>query len=181
MRILTIILLLSFLSIINPLGINPLGINLPGINLVGAGQTIRNPKLSGADLAAAQGVTEEEAGSAGELVYATRLDAITRGSYDSLIVIYARAEGAGKNYYALVVQDGRKYRLARDGSGRALAAGDRFLRMGLRHEEGKSPILRLMAATQPGEGSEGRQRNLDFRFDGTEFKMIGESVTSLAR
>ena len=101
MRILTIILFLSFLSIIN----------LPSADL--AGQTIRNPKLSGADLAAAQSVTEEEAGSAGELVYATRLDAITRGSYDSLIVIYARAEGTGKNYYARVVQDGRKYRLAR--------------------------------------------------------------------
>jgi hypothetical protein len=155
---------------------------------VATAQTVRNPKLSADDLSTAQTLTREEAGENGELVYATRIDAINQRSYDCLIVIYARVVNGQKETFALIRQTTpggpKKYRLAVDqakSSGRVLPVGDRYLRMGLRHEAGTTPILRLMSATREDKESEERQRNLDFQFDGAQFKLIGETITSLAR
>jgi hypothetical protein len=158
------------------------------LSVVVTAQTVRNPKLSAEDLATAQTLTREEAGENGELVYATRIDAIAQRSYDCLIVIYAQVVNGQKETFALIQQttaEGpKKYRLAVDqarSNGRVLPVGDRYLRMGLRHEAGNAPVLRLMAATRENKESEERQRNLDFQFDGKQFKLIGETLTSLAR
>ncbi|HZS05173.1 MAG TPA: hypothetical protein VFD58_10095 [Blastocatellia bacterium] len=146
-------------------------------------QTIRNPKLGEQDLAAARAITSEAGGEKAELTYAVRIDAIEKGRFDTLVVIYARPASGGPDYFALVVQEDKKYRLAVDGSGRALKSGDQFLRMGLRHEEGKAPLLRLMGAVtergRPGAGQ--RQRNVDYRFNGTEFVVVDQSVVQLPK
>ncbi len=146
-----------------------------------AGQTVRNPKLSATDLAAAREATKEAGGAEAELVYSARIDAVTKGTFDSLVVIYSKAAGGSKDYYALVVRDGQKHSLAGEKSGRALPSGDRFLRIGLRHQDGKSPLLRVMGATGPAGQPEERQRNLDFQFTGKEFELVAESTASVAR
>jgi hypothetical protein len=144
-------------------------------------QIVRNPKLSPRDLSTAQDETRGAGGAGSELVYAVRIDAIQKGSFDSLVVIYAKPGKAGKDYFGLVVRDGKKYRLNLDQSGRALPSGDRFLRIGLRHEDSGAPLLRLMGATtEPGKTGEW-QRNLDFRFNGTEFALIGQSTMPLPK
>jgi hypothetical protein len=52
--------------------------------------------------------------------------------------------------------------------------------MGLKREECESPILRLIAATtDPKQGE--RQRNVDHRFNGTEFVIESKSLTRIAR
>jgi hypothetical protein len=143
-------------------------------------QLARNPKIAPADLEAAKAETRESGGPGAELIYAARLDAIQKGSFDSLIVIYAKAVKNGKDYYALVLREGKKHPLAFDRQGRALKAGDKFLRMGLKHEDGKSPILRLIASTTDPKLGE-QQRNLDFQFDGNGFTVVGQSTTALAK
>lgn len=140
----------------------------------------RNPKLAAPDLEAAQAEAAASGGVNAELLYAARLDAVQKGSFDSLIVIYARPVKGGKDYYAVILREGGKLPLAIDKQGRALKAGDKFLRMGLKHEEGKSPILRLIASgVEPGKGEQ--QRNLDFRFNGTAFALETQSVVPLAK
>jgi hypothetical protein len=143
-------------------------------------QVVRNPKLSPKDLDTAQSITKEAGGATAELIYTTRLDAIQRGSFDSLVVIYAKASKGGKDYYALVAQNGKNYPLIYDKQGRALKAGDKFLRIGLKHEDGKPPLLRLMGAFTSSDKSE-MQRNLDFQFGGNGFALVDQSSSLLAR
>ena len=143
-------------------------------------QLARNPKIAPADLEVAKAETREAGGATAELIYAARLDAIQKGSFDSLIVIYAKAVKGGKDYYAVVLRDGRKHPLAFDKQGRALKSGDKFLRMGLKHEEGKSPIVRLIGATTDPKLGE-QQRNLDFRFNGSDFVVESQSLTAIAK
>ncbi len=151
-----------------------------GLSSEAAAQLARNPKISPPDLEAAQAETRESGGANAELIYAARLDAIQKGSFDSLIVIYAKAVKNGKDYFAVVLRDGKKHPLAFDQQGRALKSGDKYLRIGLKHEEGKSPILRLIAATtEPKLGEQ--QRNLDFRFNGTDFAVESQSLTAIAK
>ena len=143
-------------------------------------QLASNPKLAAADLEAAQAETLASGGDKAELIYAARLDAMQKGSFDSLIVIYAKPARAGKDYYAVVLREAQKYPLAFDKQGRALKSGDKYLRMGLRHEEGKSPILRLIGSTtDPVKGQQ--QRNLDFRFNGSSFVLENQSVAPMAK
>jgi hypothetical protein len=142
-----------------------------------------NPKISQPDFDAATAETLASGGEKAELVYAARIDAVTRGAYDSLIVIYAKPAKAGKDHFATILREGQKFPLVfdkKDKPGRALNPGDRFLQIGLRHEEGKSPLLRLMALTTDKEKGEQR-RNLDFQFNGTEFAMLGQSTMPLPK
>lgn len=143
-------------------------------------QLARNPKISPADLEAAKAETRESGGANAELIYAARLDAVQKGSFDSLIVIYAKAVKGGKDYFAVILREGKKFPLAFDKQGRALKPGDKYLHMGLRHEEGKPPILRLVGATTDPKLGE-QQRNLDFQFNGSEFTLTNQSVTSRAK
>ncbi|MEP7340708.1 MAG: SDR family NAD(P)-dependent oxidoreductase [Acidobacteriota bacterium] len=79
-----------------------------------------------------------------------RIDSVQRGSYDSLIVIYQKPAKAGKDCFAFVLREGQRVPLVfdkQDKQGRALKSGDKLLRIGLKHEEGKSPLLRLIAST----------------------------------
>lgn len=146
-----------------------------------AAQTVPNPKLGESDLGAAQAEANTAGGADAELTYAARIDAVEHGKFDSLIVIYAKPGKSGKEYFGLVVRDGKQYHLSLDKSGLALKSGDRFLRIGLRHEEGKAPLLRLMGATtEPGKTGEW-QRNVDFQFNGSEFALIGQSTVPLPK
>ncbi len=143
-------------------------------------QTIRNPKLSQKDLESAQSITREAGGANAELIYTTRLDAVQKGSYDSLVVVYAKATKGGKDYFALVAREGKNYPMIYDKQGRALKSGDNFLRIGLKHEEGKSPLLRLIGSfTDPAKGE--MQRNVDYQFGGSGFAMIDQSMAMLAK
>lgn len=122
-------------------------------------QMIANKKLSPSDLEAAQSEAKSAGGKDVQLIYATRLDAVQKGSFDSLVVIYAK----GKDTLAMVVRSGKRYMLKADESGQAIKAGDQFQRMGVRYEEGKAPVLRMFALNG------GALRSVDFRFNGTEF------------
>ncbi len=145
-----------------------------------AAQLARNPKISAPDLEAAQAETALAGGTNAELIYAARLDAVQKGSFDCLIVIYAKPVKNGKDYYAVILREEKKLPLALDKTGRALKPGDQFLRMGLRHEDGKSPLLRLIAsAKDPAKGEQ--QRNLDYRFNGTDFALESQSLVPLAK
>jgi len=119
-------------------------------------------------------------GEGAELTYATRIDAAEKGSFDTLIVIYAKPARGGKDYFGLVVRGEQKLPLKFDKSGRALKQGDQFLRMGLRHAEGKPPVLRLIAAAkEAGQGE--MQRNVDYQFDGQNFALISQTLSPLAK
>ena len=143
-------------------------------------QLARNPKLGAADLEAAQAETLQTGGANAELIYAARLDAVLKGSFDSLIVIYAKPVKNGKDYFAVVLREGQKFPLAFDKQGRALKSGDKYSRIGLKHEEGKSPLIRLIGEiTDPIKGSQ--QRNLDFRFTGNQFVLENQSVMPIAK
>ena len=143
-------------------------------------QLASNPKLSAPDLQAAQTEARESGGANAELIYANRLDAVQKGVYDSLIVIYAKAIKGGKDYFAVIQREGKKFPLSLDKGGQALKSGDKFLRMGLKHEDGKAPILRLIASTtDPKQGE--RQRNVDFRFNGTEFVVESQSLMQASK
>jgi len=144
-------------------------------------QLARNPKLSPSDLAAAQSEAREAGGADAELIYAARIDVVEKGSFDSLVVIYAKPVKSGQDYFGLVVRDGQKYHLSIDRPGRALRSGDRFLKIGLRHEEGKSPLLRLMGATREAKMPGELQRNVDFQFNGSEFVLVGQSTMPLPK
>ncbi len=142
---------------------------------------VRNPKLSSKDLDTAQSKTKQSGGNTAELIYAARLDLFQKGSYDSLIVVYAKAVKNGKDYYAMVLKDDKSYPISYDQQGRALKSGDKFLRMGLKHEEGKAaPLLRLIGATIDQTKGE-QQRNIDFRFNGTEFALESQSLMPIAK
>ena len=139
-------------------------------------QTIKNPKLSSDDRNAASSAAKAVQGDTAELVYAARLDAVEKGKYDCLVVISSIGAGKSRRYIAQVVRPGETLKLIGGENGNALPGGDVFLRMGLRYQEGKAGILRLMSQTP-----EDKQRNLDFQFNGTEFALLGQSQTSLAR
>lgn len=145
------------------------------------GQTVRNPRLAPADLEGARSATRESGGAEAELVYATRIDAVAKGTLDSLVVIFSKGKAPTKEFHALVVREGEKYPLVGDKSGRAVPLGDRFLRIGLRHEAGKAPLLRIMSAIGASGEADERQRNLDFQFNGKEFALVGESTATPAR
>lgn len=146
-----------------------------------AGQLVRNPRLSAPDLEAARAATKETGGDGAELVYATRIDAVAKGSFDSLVVILSKSSNSAKEFYAMVVREGKRLPLSVDKTGKALPDGDRFLRIGLRHEADKPPILRIMSAIGPAGQPDERQRNLDFQFNGSEFALVGQSTASAAR
>ncbi|MDX2040235.1 MAG: hypothetical protein SF097_03255 [Acidobacteriota bacterium] len=142
-----------------------------------------NPKIALPDFEAAKAETLASGGEQAELIYAARIDAVTRGAYDSLIVVYAKPAKTGQDYFALILREGQKLPLIadkKDKLARAFPAGDKYLRMGLRHEEGKAPLIRLMAATNDKEKGE-QQRNLDFQFNGSEFVLVAESVMPLPK
>jgi len=120
-------------------------------------------------------------GDTAELIYAARLDAVEKGKYDCLVVISSIGAGQSKRYIAQVVRPGNTYKLVGGQNGNALPAGDTYLRMGLRYQEGKSSILRLMSVMTETSTNIDKQRNLDFQFNGTEFVLLGQSVTSVAR
>ncbi len=146
-------------------------------------QLARNPKIAAPDLETAQAETLALGGEQAELIYAARIDAVTRGVYDSLIVVYAKPAKTGQDYFALILREGQKFPLIadkKDKLARAFPSGNRYLRMGLRHEEGKAPLIRLMAATNDKEKGE-QQRNLDFQFNGSEFVLVAESLMPLPR
>jgi len=147
----------------------------------GFSQTVRNPKLASADLEAAKEATRAGGGNTAELVYAARIDAVTKGTFDSLVVVYSTVAGTGKLYYAVVLREGQTLRLPGEKSGTALPKGDRFLRIGLRHEADKAPLLRLMGGIGEAGAADEQQRNLDFRFNGKEFELVGQSVMKSAR
>ena len=160
-----------------------LSCTLPLIFVMGIayGQIARNPKLSATDLDSAQTATREAGGAEAQLVYAIRIDAVAKGSFDSLVVIYSKAGEPAKEYYGIVLREGRQFPLVGGKRGMAFPMGDRFLRIGLRHEAGAAPTLRLMSATTESGQPEERQRNLDFQFNGTEFALTGQSISSVAR
>ncbi len=142
-----------------------------------------NPKISQPDFDAATAEVLAAGGEKAELVYAARIDAVERGSYDSLIVIYAKVTKTGKDHFAVILRAEQKFPLVfdkRDKPGRALKPGDKFLQIGLKQEEGKSPLLRLMAITNDKE--KGPQKsNLDFQFNGTEFTLVSQSMMPLPK
>lgn len=123
-------------------------------------QMIANKKLSASDLGAAQAETKSAGGNEAQLIYATRLDAVEKGAFDSLVVIY----GKGQETFAMVVRGGKRFMLKADPSGQAVKPGDQFQRMGVKYEDGKAPLLRLFAV-----GNGGMLRNADYRFNGVEF------------
>lgn len=123
------------------------------------GQIIANKKLSESDLGAAQAETKSAGGKDAQLIYATRLDPVQKGVFDSLVVIY----GKGQETYAMVVREGKRYMLKADPSGQAVKAGDQFQRLGVKYEEGKAPLLRLFAVAN------GRLSQADYRYNGAEF------------
>lgn len=127
-------------------------------------QMIANKKLSASDLGAAQAETKSAGGNEAQLIYATRLDAVEKGAFDSLVVIY----GKGKDTFAMVVRGGKRFMLKTDASGQAVKPGEQFQRMGVKYEAGKAPLLRLFAV-----GTGGALRNADYRFNGTEFVSEG--------
>ena len=146
-------------------------------------QLARNPKIAAPDLEAAKAETLVTGGEQAELIYAARIDAVTKGSYDSLIVIYAKPAKSGKDYFAIILREGQKLPLIadkKDKLARAFPIGDKYRQMGLRHEEGKSPLIRLMSAATDKEKGE-QQRNLDFQFNGTEFALVAATMMPLPR
>jgi hypothetical protein len=148
------------------------------LTLAASAQTVPNPKLSASDLVAAHKAASEAGGA--ELTYATRLDAIEKGKFDTLVVVYAKPREGGPEYYVLVTRGDEKFPLKIDRTGRALEGGDRFLRMGLRHEAGKPPVLRLIAAARaPGQGEV--QRNVDYQFSGQGFVFVTQTLSALAK
>jgi len=146
-------------------------------------QLARNPKIAAPDLEAAKAETLASGGESAELIYAARIDAVTKGTYDSLIVIYAKPVKTGQNYFAVILREGVKLPLIadkKDKLARAFPVSDKYLRMGLRHEEGKAPLIRLMATTNDKEKGE-QQHNLDYQFNGTEFALVTQSVMPLPK
>lgn len=142
-----------------------------------------NPKISLPDFEAAKAEMLAAGGERASLVYAARIDAAQRGSYDCLIVIYQKPAKVGKDSFAFILREGQRLPLVfdkQDKLGRALKPGDKFLRIGLKHEEGKPPLVRLIASTSDKEKGE-QQRNEDFQFDGSAFVLVGQSVTPLPK
>lgn len=142
-----------------------------------------NPKISRPDFDAAKTEMLAAGGEKAELVYAARIDAVTRGAFDSLIVIYDKPAKTGAESFAFILREAQRHPLVfdkQDKAARALKPGDKFLQIGLRHEEGKSPLIRLMTETVDKEKVRQR-RNLDFQFNGTEFAQVGQSLMPLPK
>ena len=139
-------------------------------------QVVPNRGLTPADLELARSLANESGGATAELVYAHRFDPITRGKFDSILVLYSRRSDSGPaEYFAFIHLDGQRLVLALDPSGRVLPHGDLFLRIGLRRLPDQSPILRIVGSfNDPVLGSS--LRNVDFQFNRTGFLLIGQSV-----
>lgn len=159
----------------------PLFVAIAG--LVALSQVVPNRGLTPADLDLARTLTTEVSGAAGgvtaELVYAHRFDPVTRGQFDSLLVLYSRRSDQGPaEYFAFVHRNGERLILALDSRGHALQPGDLFLRIGLRRLPDQPPILRVVGSfDDPVLGPS--QRNVDFQFKGTDFILVGQSVSRL--
>ncbi len=124
-------------------------------------QLIANKKLSPDDLGAAQSEIKAAAGKDAQLVYATRLDAALKGTFDSLVVVYAK----GNDHYAMVLRAGKRMMLETSKGATAIKAGEQFQRMGVKYEEGKAPLLRFFSLNG------GALKATDYRFNGTEFAL----------
>ena len=145
-----------------------------------AAQSVRNPKLSPQDLESATKLIRDLGGAGAELTYAARLDLIQKGSFDSLVVVYALPVSSGKDYYAIVSREDKKYPVTTGKKGPLLNPGDKFLRVGLKHQEGSPSLFRIMGAfNDPSRGE--MQRNVDFQFNGTEFAFVAKSEMPLPR
>src|SRR5262245_39764556 len=118
------------------------------VSISASAQMTRNPKLAPADLETAQAQSKEAGGPGAELIYAARLDAIQKGTYDTFVIVYAKPVKNNKEYFAFVYQEAKRFPLTLDKEGHALKPGDSYLRIGLKPEEGKSPLLRLMGAAK---------------------------------
>jgi hypothetical protein len=141
-------------------------------------QTVNNPRLTKNDLNEAKEITQDIGGTGAQLTYATRIDAIEKGRFDTLVVVYSKPVDEGEEFFGVVVQKGRKYPLKIDDYGRALNRGERFMKLGLRHEMGKPPLLRVIGSIiergRPGAAE--KQHNVDYQFNGTQFALVGQSV-----
>jgi hypothetical protein len=135
------------------------------VTLAVGAQQIPNKKLSQSDLEAAQSELKSAGGKDAVLIYTTRLDAVQRGAFDSLVVIYSK----GNDHYAMVVRGGKRYMLKAAQKEQAIQPGNRFLRLGIKYEEGKAPLLRLFATD-----SSGAMRNMDYRYNGLDFVPEGQ-------
>lgn len=155
----------------------PLFVAIAG--LVALSQVVPNRGLTPADLDLARTLTSEVGGATAELVYAHRFDPVTRGQFDSLLVLYSRRSDQGEaEYFAFVHRDGQRLILALDSRGRALPPGDRFLRIGLRRLSDQPAILRVVGSfDDPALGP--AQRNVDFQFKNTDFILVGQSIGRL--
>ena len=142
-------------------------------------QVVPNRGLTPADLDLARTLTGEVGGPTAELVYAHRFDPVTRGQFDSLLVVYYRKNDRGQSEsFAFIHRDGQRLILALDSRGRVLPPGDRFLRVGLRRLPDQPPILRVVGSfDDPALGSS--QRNVDYQFNRTDFALVGQSVNRL--
>lgn len=141
-------------------------------------QTVSNPKLTKNDLEEARDVTRDAGGSGAQLTYATRVDAIEKGKFNTLIVVYSKPTDEGEEFFGIVAHKGKKYVLKVDTFGRALNRGERFLKLGLRHEIGKAPLLRVIGAIieRGRPGAPEKQRNVDYQFNGSEFALVNQSI-----
>ena len=147
--------------------------------LVAPGQIVPNRGLTPADLDLARALSLEVGGANAELVYAHRFDPVTRGQFDSLLVVYYRKNDRGQSEsFAFIHRDGQRLILALDSRGRVLPPGDSFLRVGLRRLPDQPPILRVVGSfDDPALGSS--QRNVDYQFNRTDFALVGQSVNRL--
>lgn len=141
-------------------------------------QIARNPKLAKQDLDIAQAQSREAGGPQSELVYAVRLDLVQKGSFDSLVVVYQTRDN--KDIHSFVFRDNKRFPLAFDKQGRALRSGDSFYRVGIKHVDSGSPVLRLMG-TFFDQSRRELVRNLDFQFDGNAFALVDQSSFPLPK
>lgn len=141
-------------------------------------QTIPNSRLSAQDLDTARIVCREVGGGEAELTYAIRLDLLRKASFDSLLIVYAKPSPSGgeqKDYFAFVFNEGKKYLLSLDQKGRALPAGDQFLRTGLRRTASGETTLRIVGAI-PGSRGDEKLRNVDYQFNGSDYVVTSQSI-----
>ena len=143
------------------------------LSLVGtaSAQLIANRKLSPDDLGAAQSEMKSAGGKEAQLVYATRLDAVTKGTFDALVVIYSK----GSDHYAMVVREGKRMMLETAKGATAIKAGEQFQRMGIKYEDGKSPLLTMFSLNG------GVLKMTGYRFNGTEFALEAAGAKSVSQ
>lgn len=141
----------------------------------GEAQVIPNRGLTAVDLEIARTLTLEVGGAAAELVYANRFDVITRGEFDSLLVVYSKPGDPNSSYFAFIEHKGQRLILALNREGNLLPSGDAFRRIGLQRKPSGPTLLRIVSSfNDPANGLS--RRNLDFQFNGTDFALIAQST-----